>query len=368
MGQRSSSSVLPSMQETKSTLTVSIDYEIDSPRFSVHDAQKVQEGIEYLNKHGFAVFADILSPDEITSNIDLFWKHLENLPVPYHIQRDNAKTWDFLWPGIARLGIMSNDGIGHSQFMWSVRGNPNIKKIFSQIWQTSELLVSFDAAGCFRDWRLNPTWKTTSGWYHCDQHPIRKPNRCSIQGLVSLTDGNEFTGGLVIVPDSHNHFGELQSLVSAKNRQDDYVVIPSQHPLLQQLKPHLVKCKAGDLIVWDSRCIHCNTPALDINDETKEEMNTNENKAPRLLRIVTYVCMGPTAMVTSVKLEEFRKTREKFVRDRVACTHWPHELNASSLPQSDEKQALKLNAYQQSLIVGTNVDANDATLGAAVDI
>ncbi|CAF1136499.1 unnamed protein product [Rotaria sordida] len=257
MGQRNSTSVPSSVQEIKSNLAATVDYEIDSPRFSVHDARKVQEGIEYLNEHGYAVFADVLSPDEITSNIDLLWKHLENLPSPYHIRGDNAKTWDFLWPGIARLGLMANEGIGQSQFMWSVRGNPNVKKIFAQIWHTSELLVSFDAAGCFRDWHLNRTWKTSSGWYHCDQHPIRKPDRCSIQGLVSITDSNEFTGGL---------------------------------------------------------------------------------------------------------------TRQEFVRDRVACTHWPHELNASSLPQFDEKQALKLNAYQQSLIIGTNVDANDAITGTVVDV
>jgi hypothetical protein len=56
--------------------------------------------------------------------------------------------------------------------MWFVRGNSNIKKVFSRIWDSNELCVSFDGAGCFRNWHLNIDWKTSGGWYHCDQ--VRK--------------------------------------------------------------------------------------------------------------------------------------------------------------------------------------------------
>ena len=43
----------------------------------------------------------------------------------------------------------------------------------------------------------------------------------------------------------------------------DFVPIPVTDPLLVQdtNQPGLVCAKAGDLILWDSRCIHCNTPA-----------------------------------------------------------------------------------------------------------
>jgi hypothetical protein len=169
MSERDSKAASGLMQKIESNRVDLVDYTIDSPRFSVHDSQQVQQGIEHLNEHGYAVFANILSPNEITSNVDLLWKHLENLPSPYAIRRDDAQTWDAAWPGLPYNGLLTNEGIGQSQFMWSVRGNLNLKKIFTQIWQTSELLVSFDAAGCFRDWHLNPTWKTIRGWYHCDQ-------------------------------------------------------------------------------------------------------------------------------------------------------------------------------------------------------
>ncbi len=64
---------------------------------------------------------------------------------------------------------MNDHGIGQSEFMWYLRGNPNVKKVFSHIWNSNELFTSFDGAGCFRDWHLNKEWKTKSGWYHCDQ-------------------------------------------------------------------------------------------------------------------------------------------------------------------------------------------------------
>ena len=76
-------------------------------------------------------------------------------------------------PGLTELGIINDFGIGQSEFMWFIRGNPNVKKVFYEIWNSDELFVSFDGAGCFRDWHLNPDWKTDSGWYHCDQVRIR---------------------------------------------------------------------------------------------------------------------------------------------------------------------------------------------------
>ncbi|CAF3658172.1 unnamed protein product [Rotaria sp. Silwood1] len=341
MSQYGSTSISSSMQKTKSNPALFIDYQIESPRFSVHNAQQIQEGIEHLNDNGYAVFSHVLSSDEIPSNIDLLWKHLENLPAPYQIKRDDARTWDIAWPG-----------------------NPNVKKIFAQLWQTNELLVSFDAVGCFRDWHWNSAWKTISGWYHCDQNPIEKPHRCSIQGFVSLTDTNEFTGGLVVVPQSHKHFEQLQSITRSGKGRANFCRVRRNHSLLKQFKPRLVKCKAGDLVVFDSRCIHCNTPALDT-----EEMTTfNKDKTPQLLRIVAYVCMSPTAMVSSDKLEEFRKTREEFVRDRIICTHWPCELNVSGESPSGVKQPLRLSMYQRSLILGTNVDPDNEIAREVIDV
>jgi hypothetical protein len=72
-------------------------------------------------------------------------------------------------PGSSDIGLLNDHGIGQSEFMWYIRGNPNVKKVFSYIWNSNELFTSFDGAGCYRNWYFNKKWKTKSGWYHCDQ-------------------------------------------------------------------------------------------------------------------------------------------------------------------------------------------------------
>jgi hypothetical protein len=247
-------------------------------------------------------------------------------------------------PGSPDIGLINDYGIGQSEFLWYIRGNRNVKKIFSSIWNSDELFTSFDGAGCYRNWHINEEWKTMGGWYHCDQvnnqkhffslfdkltlffqNPFKKPDRCSIQGFVALTDNNPSTGGLVLVPYSHKNFINLQFVNVEEQVWGDFITIPPE--LTEHINPCLIQCKAGDLVLWDSRTFHCNTPALiDQQDDT----TTN------LLRLVAYICMSPLSLfvpdgVRYENLEEFRELREDFVRDRVTCSHWPLELITASM-------------------------------------
>lgn len=141
-----------------------------------------------------------------------------------------------------------------------------------------------------------------------------------------MTDNDESTGGLVVLPESHKHFLELKSTTQSRRIWGDYIAAPKKHPIFEKLGPRLVKCKAGDLIVWDSRCIHCNTPAIADKEKSSQ---------PELLRIVAYVCMSPISMFVPdmeeyKNLDEFRHLREQCVRLRNTCTHWPLEIVTGS--------------------------------------
>lgn len=173
-----------------------------------------------------------------------------------------------------------------------------------------------------------------------------------------------------MIPYSHQHFIDLQFLVDEERMRTDFVPIPLQ--LMETLHPRLIQCKAGDLIVWDSRTIHCNTPAL-INQDDKNAF---------ILRLVAYVCMSPLSLfvpdgIRYENLEEFRELREDFVRDRTTCTHWPLELfttgkRSSSLSPYDHSHPLlgriprtdisplTLTEYQHSLIIGTNLPFDES--------
>ncbi len=78
-------------------------------------------------------------------------------------------------------------------------------------------------------------------------------------------------------------------------------------------------CKAGDLILWDSRTIHCNTPSM----LPKEEINLSKSE---IMRLVAYVCMTPKSFATPETLS----TRAKLFQYNQGTTHWPHFISIST--------------------------------------
>ncbi|CAF0993225.1 unnamed protein product [Adineta ricciae] len=311
-----------------------IDYTTASPRFSVTNKDTLQDGLDYLNENGYVVISDFL---ENVSNGT--------------IQRHDPQTWSNNWPSFSTHGVVSGNGIGQSDFLWNIRSNPFIKQVFTQIWNDPQLLVSFDGCGIFRDWRYDSSWKTQGGWNHVDQNPKVKPDRCCIQGLISLTDQNETTGGLIVYPKTYLRFHELADTV--KNT-EDFAKVPDTHPIMNQGQTlgKLVHCQAGDLILWDSRTVHCNSPAVNIEKR-------DPNESVDLLRVVAYVCMSPSSFVQSQTLEEFREKRKQMVENNCTLTHWSTELClGGGINTGLPKLSLdKFNAYQKALIFGSaNVD------------
>lgn len=160
-----------------------------------------------------------------------------------------------------------------------------------------------------------------------------------MQGLVSLFDQTETSGGLVVVPDSQRIFHDVTDrharstkghLVRLLNGWDD--------ELLTGYQPILVGCKAGDLVLWDSRTIHCNTPGL------ATPPLPAEGERPDLLRAVAYVCMVPREKADAKALS----SRAAAVAGRITTSHWPQFYfpNHAALPGTGPR----LTAEQRTLI------------------
>merc|ERR1712093_265727 len=74
----------------------------------------------------------------------------------------------------------------------------------------------------------------------------------------------------------------------------------------------MVGARAGDLILWDSRTVHANSPAM-----------VNAEHCPdSLLRMVCYTCMTPRAWASDQCIRERQSAFER----KVGGTHWPHEF------------------------------------------
>merc|ERR1712107_64463 len=88
----------------------------------------------------------------------------------------------------------------------------------------------------------------------------------------------------------------------------DFVQVPHENPL-RRLPQKLVTCKAGDIVLWDSRCVHCNTPAVEPPTSPEGE----------LLRVCVYTCMVPKSRADD---ETLRARREAYEQG-MSCNHWP---------------------------------------------
>ena len=87
-----------------------------------------------------------------------------------------------------------------------------------------------------------------------------------------------------------------------------------------------VQCKAGDMIIWDSRSIHCNCPSqLPLpkksgkdNESDEKENNNNDTIDWDLIRMTCYVCMVPKYKAPNDVLQE----RQLAFKQHVTATHW----------------------------------------------
>jgi ectoine hydroxylase-related dioxygenase (phytanoyl-CoA dioxygenase family) len=159
--------------------------------------------------------------------------------------------------------------------------------VFASIWdeEPKKMLCSFDGANVFVPWHRTglEEYKTNGGWFHVDQGDSKRGKHC-VQGLLTLYDADDSTGGLNVIPGSHLYHDEMMKECPMKS--GDFVSIPIDNPILHGTRK-LVTGKAGDLILWDSRTIHCSSPAL----------RTPETSTDELLRAVAYICMTPQSLV-----------------------------------------------------------------------
>lgn len=270
-----------------------------------------EEWLKHLEEQGFVVLTNVASHATCDAMRACFW----DWASPFSTADDPA-SWASL-PAHDYTGIIAGHGIGQSQFAWHARSIPGVRRAFAAIWRDDDVITSFDGANVFRPFREpsgSAGLRTASGWWHVDQG-ARKRGRHAVQGALSLTASSAATGGLAVRPGSHKAHDELLSRFPESTQ--DFVVLPEGDPVLQQYPGVLVVNPPGSLLLWDSRCVHCNSPAL---------VDSEIQGAPQLLRLVAYVCMTPRKRADADTLA----ARRLAVDQGATTTHWPHELRITS--------------------------------------
>lgn len=332
---------------------------------------------EYFDANGFVVIKNAASPQEVEKGISLFWDLVETQQPM--IKRNDPSTWD-VWIAGTDTGIMSGYGIGQSEFLWHVRQLPKVKEAFTRVWGTDDLLVSYDGCGVFRSVEFNQSWRTQGGWYHIDQNCYNRKGRHAVQGLMNFYPSGPHDGGFVVVPKSvhmiNEAFEKYDDLCTKKTRdfvrlfpEDKFWVeavnaVKRDATTKYDLYPVKLNLAPGDLVLWDSRSIHCNGPPTKLSSDPKAKT--------QLKRLAAYVCMTPTSLATNI--EQLLKFRIYAFQYGITTTHWPHEFQPSwagpnKLPGVGAS-VVKLTPEQMKLITGNThlLDVYDESLVAGMTL
>ena len=192
-----------------------------------------------LSQKGYVVIPNILDAEEIEYVKNLFfqWKNSVECHDTIHNQTDPH-------------GIYKTLEVGHQRHAWFIRTRPKVQDIFKKLWQTDELIVSFDGS-CYIPKELQ---KKDNIWTHTDQAPKYTELKC-YQGLVALTENRERT--LVVYEGTHllhKKYFEDRGINHSKN----WNLI--DHDYLDEIqdKKKVLHIPAGSLVLWDSRVFHQN--------------------------------------------------------------------------------------------------------------
>lgn len=302
-----------------------------------------------LRTQGVVICRGAATAPEIATAKGLFWDYVEAQGLGIDRTAPDSITsarWNQLC--FPKNGTFSKAGIGQSDFMWHCRLLPGVRRCFGEAWAgegqrggvCTDLITSFDGAGAFRNpWcpgrvdgsgQPDPSWTTEGGWFHTDQSWFDDPGLVSYQGVLNLLPATAATGSTVLVPGSHKHFericrDERRTIKPVRQGTVSYVkvTLPSDAEYCRGAVQ--VEMNAGDLVLWDSRTVHCAQGVdLGAGEAAAVPAAVMPGATPAdtmLARLVAYICMVPRAQLRKVK--GGREIREEYVKRGMTSGHNP---------------------------------------------
>ena len=256
-----------------------------------------------LEENGYAVVPNVLNEAEV-----------EEIKASHKAWRDSLPNHDIMHKKISPHGIYKFHEVGHQRHAWLTRINPKVQSIFKYLWDTDDLVVSFDGS-CYipkEEKRIDKLWT------HTDQAPGNKNLEC-YQGFVALTSNTERT--LIVYPKSHMHFKELYR---DNNSKTNWNLIKAAD--LEGLEKKALEIPAGSLVLWDSRTFHQNRYGAPNSEE----------------RLVQYVCYLPKSHPKNT--ENMKQKRLKYYNERRTTSHWPCPIKVNGKqPQTYGNDSLLIN-------------------------
>lgn len=277
-----------------------------------HDASKQYgDWRDEFHKTGVAIVKGVITPERAAYYREKQIEWLQSFGLGFDPKDESTWTQAHL-PVAFKGGMYFGYGSNHEKYVWEARMEPKVIETFEKLWETDELVVSFDGQNITLPRQKDITW---SPWPHCDQSPHRKGMQC-VQGLINYAPNGPNDGGLIVMKGSSKLFDQF---FSETREQDDHEDKPPEEENFKDLfifKEEDVKwfekrgCEMikvnldpGDLVLWDSRTMHYACfPQGDI------------------IRTVQYVCMTPRKFAR----QEDMDLKAELFKTWQGTTHWPH--------------------------------------------
>lgn len=259
----------------------------------IFDLKDSKGYLDHLDREGYAVIGNVLDTDTRNRLLEEFWDAW--VTCSPNFKRDDKSTWTIEnSPMMFAKGMAVFSGLAHSDFMWDLRLQKNIRRIFAKIHGTKDLVTSFDGFSVFFTKK-----QKTQPWLHVDQCPIN-PTYC-VQGQYNFFPVREDSAGFVVVPRSHKMNLETDST-------RDWVMIGDHPGAIKLIIPE--NC----FIVWNSRTIHANTG-----------MTCDQVRFDRLTCYVTYL---PRAL----RSEEVFDQKIQAYNNADGTSHWANRCEVKKYP------------------------------------
>lgn len=274
------------------------------PLFDIDDKSSWKT---YLDDEGYVVLKNILSENEIKEAFGLFLKDMKHVSPTFNIE--NTETFDIKYtPMMFAKGMAVFNGFGNCDFIWYLRTNPHIRKIYELLYEEKELTVSMDGFSMFVSSEQKP-----GQWLHIDQNP--KSSIYSIQGSYNFLPVTENSSGFVVIPKSHKTF--LPD-VSTKS---DWIIYDKYKTGFEQLEEETVKLIIPEncFVLWNSKTLHANTGIV------------KPPRAKKILRFDRLTCWI-TYLPRSLSTQTNRQLRIQAYKDNQTTSHWSNKCELKSYP------------------------------------
>ena len=286
---------------------------------------QLEEATQFLDTNGYVVFSDVLTSNQKTDFFNTFKEDMNILSPNFSVTDNN--TWIIKnYPGMFGKGMCVFNGIGQSNFMWYLRAHKSIQSIYTKLYDTNELVTSFDGCSIFCSNK-----QKSKSWHHVDQNP--KNTLQSYQGSYNFYPVTEKSSGFVLAPESHSQF------VPEVTHSKDWIMLDKDSEWHGKVVKLLIP--GNCFTIWNSKTIHANTGMV------KKYVN------PELDRLTCYI----TYLPKSLRPANTRLNRLQGYLDGVTTSHWANKYEPKKYPFGFKKQHENklLGTIKPLLIPGDNL-------------